>query len=243
VATLVVLVAVNIALLAYLGLRPTPEDRYAGRPSPAEESPALASSPTTPAAKPTAVPVPVLAVYGDGYSRGSDLGGQGPAGWPALVAEQLGAQLSLDAVSRTGYVSTGTSGQDFAGLVAASPVPDAAVTVIFGSRNDLGQAPTAVGQRAAETFSLIRQTSPSTRLVVVGPTWSDADVPAEISAERDAVKAAAEQAGATFVDPLEDGWFRSPSGLIASDGVSPTDAGHQFIASALAPPLSNALAG
>mgnify|MGYP002623887115 CR=1 FL=1 len=42
-------------------------------------------------------------------------------------------------------------------------------------------------------------------------------------------------AGATFVDPIAEGWFVGRPELIGADGVHPTDAGHQYLADKIAP--------
>jgi hypothetical protein len=240
---LVALALANAALFAYLVARAGPTDPLAGQSAPVAHGSLVAPS-ATPTAAALSRPeeetsdssaAPILAVYGDGYSAGSTLGGQAAAGWPALMAQQLDADLRLHAVSMAGYAAIGTSGEDFSALVAANPVPDAAVTVVFGSRNDIGNAASAISQGAAETFQLVRTAAPTTQLVVVGPAWSNADVPDDLLALRDAVRAAAEAAGATFVDPVAQGWFSSPGDLIATDGISPTDAGHAFLASQIAP--------
>jgi GDSL-like Lipase/Acylhydrolase family len=248
--TILVLAVVNAALFTYLALRPAPVDPLAGRSAP---SPAAQTSGVTPAAgttspattseaAPEPAPTPVLAVYGDGYSLGNELGGQGAAGWSALVADELEADLRLHAVSMAGFAALGTTGQDLPGIVEASPEPDATVTVVYGSRNDWGQTASAVAEGATETFSTIMATAPETELVVVGPAWSNADVPAELLVLRDAVRDAAEAAGADFVDPLADGWFSDPATLIAPDGISPTDAGHEFMAAEILPAVQQALA-
>ncbi len=245
IVTLAVLLVANAALLSFLFLRPAPVDPNAGHPAPvaqtseATRSPGENADPEAGAAENSAVQ-PVLAVYGDGYSAGSTLGGLGGAGWPALVAQQAGATLRLNAASMTGYVAVGTTGESFAGLVAVDPVPDAAVTVVFGSRNDLGSPAADVGAAAAETYAEIRAAAPGTKLVVVGPAWSHGDVPADLLAVRDAVQEAALAAGATFIDPLRQGWFSDSTG-IASDGISPTDEGHVFLATNIAPAVQQAL--
>jgi hypothetical protein len=239
---LVALILLNGALLTYLALRPGPSDPVAGRPAPdaqTAESPAAAAEAAAPTAPPSAPPV--LAVYGDGYSTGSAFGGQGEDGWPALVATALGAELRLHAVSMAGYEAVGATGQDLGGIVAENPVPQATVTVVFASRNDLGAA-AAAAEGAAETYRRIRAAAPQTQLIVVGPTWSNADVPADLPLLRDAVQAAANAAGATFVDPVSDGWFSEPDGLIAADGVTPTNAGHAFIAGLITPVVKQVLA-
>ena len=45
--------------------------------------------------------------------------------------------------------------------------------------------------------------------------------PAELTGGVDAVRPAAEAAGATYVDPLTLGWFADPAGLVSpADGIS-----------------------
>jgi phospholipase/lecithinase/hemolysin len=66
--------------------------------------------------------------------------------------------------------------------------------------------------------------------VVIGPLWSDGDAPAPVLAVRDAVRTAALAAGAQWIDPVADGWFDRPAGLIGADRVHPTDAGHRLMA-------------
>ena len=247
IALLIALVAGNIALFGFLALRPDPEDPYAGRAAPAaDQSPVTdaAALPSTeaPSSAPAAETTvsPVLAVYGDGYASGNTLGGQGAAGWPALVAQQTGAELRLNAVSQAGYASLSTTGQTYLDLVQASPVPDADVTVVFGSRNDDGESVSEVAANAAEVFSAIQASAPDTTLVVIGPVWSDAAPTAGVLAANDAVEQAAAAAGVTFVDALEAGWFATGEG-IAPDGISPTDAGNTYLADLVAPVVTDAL--
>lgn len=243
---LLVLVAGNVALFTLLGLRPTPADPYTGTPRAAAATGSLPAPESPPVEDPVPAPPPeppVLAVYGDGYAAGNDVGGVGEAGWPALVALRSGSRLVLHAASRAGYASVGVTGQDYLGLLRSAPVPDAAVTVLFGSRNDAGAAATQVGPNAAQAIAVARQNAPGTTVVVIGPAWDDADAPAEVLAIRDAVRAAAQQAGVVFVDPLAAGWFAGGApGVIGADGISPTDAGHSYLADRITPIIEQALA-
>jgi lysophospholipase L1-like esterase len=244
VVALLALVLANGVVFSYLALRPTSAESTTARSAPAaqaQDGAPTSSAPPTQSGDAAEPELPVLAVYGDGYSTGNPLGGQGADGWPALVGQKLEADLRLHAVSRAGYAAIGTTGLNFPAAVRANPVPDADITVVFGSRNDLGNTRAAVAASAAETLQLIRSTAPSTKLVVIGPAWSSADVPAELVALRDAVRAAAADADVVFVDPLADGWFGQPTGLIATDGISPTDAGHAYLAERILPVLRQAL--
>jgi hypothetical protein len=176
----------------------------------------------------------VLAVYGDGYSSGSVAGGVGAAGWPALVAAQLQMDLRLAAVAQSGYVAKGVTGQTFGDVIAAKPVPDAAVTVVFGSRNDDGVTDAQVGAASAAALRAVRAAAPDTALLVIGPIWTGGGVPAELYDIRDAVRASAESVGATFVDPLAEGWLDKSDEAVAADGISATDTGHAVLAKVIA---------
>lgn len=201
-------------------------------PSATSNSPATSSSP---ASQTTGDPG-VLAVYGDGYSSGNSEGGTGAAGWPALVSQQLGMQLQLIAATLAGYVRPGSTGQTYPQLVQAQPPTDASVTVVFGSRNDVAAAPAEVQAAASATFAAILAADPTTQLLVIGPCWSSANAPAELTAVSSAVQAAAQAAGATYVDPLTQGWFADPAGLVSpADGISLLNAGHSYLAGLIAP--------
>ncbi|MGY2078744.1 GDSL-type esterase/lipase family protein [Modestobacter sp. SYSU DS0657] len=246
IALLIALVVGNVALFSFLALRSEPADPLAGRPSPAADEAVLADVPPsatevvpiTPEAEPSTPPV--LAVYGDGYATGNQLGGQGAAGWPALVAQRVGAELRLNAVSQAGYAAEGVTGQNYLDLVQASPVPDADVTILFGSRNDDDETAGEVAQNAAAVLAAVRAAAPDTTVIVIGPVWSNSTPSAGVLAANDAVEEAAEAAGVTYVDALEGGWFATGEG-IAYDGISPTDAGNDYLASAVLPFLQEAL--
>ena len=210
------------------------------RPSEPSASPTVEAS-ATPSAEPDEGP-PVIAVYGDAYSAGSAEGGTGAAGWPALVAGRLDADVRLHAAPGAGYVAVGGPGT-FLQQVQAAPEVDADVVVIFGSRNDTGVPSQQISDQAATTFDAVRSASPDAELVVIGPAWTDEAVPAEVFLVRDAVASAAGDAVATFVDPLQQEWFFGRLELIGDDAINPTDEGHAYLADLIEPILGQALAG
>jgi lysophospholipase L1-like esterase len=59
---------------------------------------------------------------------------------------------------------------------------------------------------------------------------------AAVEAVRDALAAAAGQAGLRFVDPIADGWLEPPDGLYA-DGLHPDEDGYARLADELAEDL------
>jgi lysophospholipase L1-like esterase len=179
-------------------------------------------------------------VVGDSYTAGTPIGGLGPAGWAHLVADDLGITVDVAAAGGSGYVAKGPTGHTFTDLVSAAGTGYDAV-VFFGSRNDPGDR-TAVQTGANRAFIAARAATPDGKLLVVGPPWVNAKPPASIQAVRVAVQNAATAAGATFVDPLDRGWFYDRPELIGSDGVHPTDAGHRYLADLIGPELAAVLA-
>lgn len=187
--------------------------------------------------------VKLVGFIGDSYTAGSDLGGRGDANITSLLGQRFGWQTVNAAVGGTGYVNSGPSGQNRAPfeaaqldrIVAAQP----SAVVISGSRNDIGEP--GVRDAAGRLYSNLKAKLPNTKLIVVGPAWVNGNPPEGLLDVRDNVRDAARQAGITFIDPIAEGWFASSdASLIGSDGVHPTDAGHQRMAQLLGDDLQQA---
>jgi lysophospholipase L1-like esterase len=181
-----------------------------------------------------------IAVIGDSYTTGGDLGGRGSSGWAArawqLLARQ-GIPVTADVAAEggAGYGMRGNHGSVFEDLTADAVKPDDALVVFFGSRNDQGVNPTQLSVLVYGTYQLARRTAPSAKFLVIGPPWPTADPPDTVLRIRDALKYQAGVAGATFIDPIAAGWFVGRPELIGEDGVHPTDAGHAYLAEKIAP--------
>jgi lysophospholipase L1-like esterase len=187
-----------------------------------------------------AVSVNHIAVIGDSYTTGGDLGGLGPKAWTARAWQwltQQGIPVSADVAAEggAGYGTRGNHGSVFEDLTAHAVKPDDVLVVFFGSRNDQGVDPTQLSILAWGTFRLARSTAPKARFLVIGPPWPTADPPEAVLRIRDSLKYQAAIAGATFIDPIAEGWFVGRPDLIGNDGVHPTDAGHAYMADKIAP--------
>jgi lysophospholipase L1-like esterase len=184
----------------------------------------------------------VLVVYGDSYSAGGRQGGKGEAGWPAIVADRLHADLRLHAAGGAGYVNGSKAADEtFLDQVRGAAEPDADVVVVFGSRNDKFLPVADVKSQAVAVYEAIRAQSPEAQLVVIGPAWDDDAPPEDLLRTRDAVASAAVAAGALFVDPLASGWLLGRPQLIGADGVHPDDGGHAYLAGLIEPVVRSAL--
>lgn len=185
-------------------------------------------------------PIYHVAVVGDSYTNGTDLGGRGPKAWTAQAWQALagqGVQVAPDvaAEGRAGYGVRGDHGSIFLDLTARAVSRDDALVVFFGSRNDQGVDPTALADLVNNAFALARRTAPAANLLVIGPPWPTADVPPAILQIRDILESQALAFGAPFFDPIVAGWFVGRPDLIGADGVHPNDAGHVYMAQRLAP--------
>jgi len=188
-----------------------------------------------------------IAVVGDSYTTGGELGGLGSKGWTTrawqLLARQgIAVAPDVAAEGGAGYGTRGNHGSVFEDLTADVVKPDDALVVFFGSRNDQGVDPTQLSVLAWGTYQLARRTAPSAKFLVIGPPWPTADPPDAVLRIRDALKYQAGVAGATFIDPIAQGWFVDRPELIGKDGVHPTDAGHAYIAEKIAPLIGAQLA-
>ena len=211
-----------------------------GSTSPTSTSIAVPAGSTGPSTTVDARQTVPITFIGDSYTGGSDMGGDAAKGWTARLQSQIDPAKYFVPYRRyaeggAGYVATGQQGSTFLDL-ATRVQPDTAIVIVFGSRNDGGIDPARVRSAADTVFAAIRTKAPGALLLVIGPPWVDEDVPAGISAVRDALQSAADDAAATFVDPLAEGWFfGADSALIGTDGVHPTNDGHVYMAAKILP--------
>lgn len=187
-----------------------------------------------------------IAVIGDSYTGGSKEGGMEDVNWVPLAQYALSSKdrpvrIRAESAGGSGYVNVGPTGKVFSDLVAEAIRPGTDLIVFFGSRNDMEEA-TLVGRAATSAFDEATAVSPSGELLVIGAPWVDSDVPQSITVVNTALKQATDGAGGTFIDPVAEGWFFENPELIGSDGVHPTDAGHEYLAKQIVPHIEKVLA-
>lgn len=187
--------------------------------------------------------VPDLLVIGDAFSDGTGEGGLEENGWPALVQSGYtkdGSRLQLNLLARrgAGYVAPGQIKETFGQSYAGNAFKEQDVIVVFGGLSDSERPAAEVGAAATKLYAALTKNSPKAKLIVVGPAWPHPQPVPNIFSVRDEIRAAAEGAGAIFVDPLADGWFTGENAsLIGKDQTHPTDAGHKYMAGVLSKPI------
>ncbi len=189
-----------------------------------------------------------IAVIGDSYTTGGPEGGLGANGWTTRAGQMLlrdgrPVTASVAAEGGAGYGVRGNHGSLFTDLVPRAVTADDAVVVFFGSRNDDVADPGLLAGAMHDALARARDLAPSATLLVIGPPWPTADVPAAIWRVRDTLAAQTWLVGGEFVDPLAEGWFVGRPDLIGADGIHPTDAGHAYLAERIAPLISARLPG
>jgi lysophospholipase L1-like esterase len=210
--------------------------------------PAPVAAGTIPAPAFTSTPkVPRVIVIGDSYTGTTKMGGAGDKQWTKIVQANLFAankqrsDWDVTTLGGSGYISKGTSGKNFALGIEENINAGADIAILFGSRNDVSLGEDEVAAAAPKAINRLKERNPKAKLIVIGPTWGGGNVPLELEAMRDSIKSAATAAGATFIDPLELGWFLGPdSKYIGADGVHPTDEGNAYLAEKLTPVLAAA---
>lgn len=216
---LVAIVCVAAVAVALLALR---------QPAPPKES----GAPQEPSASTAAAKPLRFTVFGDSYTGGSAMGGIEDAGWPRIVAKDLGLEPpAYSAEGGTGYVNPGPAGGagDFEGRVDDVIATSPDFLVVAGGLNDADFDLKKVTAAARKVFTELQAGLPDATIVVVGPFSPKVPAPADITAIRDALQQIATELDIAFVDPLP--WFKGGDAVeIGSDGVHPTDAGHAQIA-------------
>lgn len=183
-----------------------------------------------------------VVVVGDAFTTSSVQGAVAPSAWPPLLQERLDdASVEVSAADGAGYATPNVLGRTIGNLAADAPTEGADVVVVFAGRADGAGIADQVSIGASEVFAQIRAEAPEAALVVIGPAWPAAEVPAGVRNNRGVIQQAAVAAGATFVDPLEAGWFVDQPDLIAADGIHPTEQGQQYLADLIEPVVRDAI--
>ena len=195
-----------------------------GVPAAQDPAPATATAPAAPHK---------VVVIGDSLSTG--FGTTPQDAWPNLIntdPADIGDQLQLFNASTngSGYVSVGDGNSTFGSEVKDAVTSDTQLVLFFGSENDMGQPPAAIGAAASAAFADAKAKSPQAVMLVVGPPSYTDQPESDRLAVRDAVEDAAVAVGAMFVDPIAQGWIMGHvDDLIGPDGDHPSVAGQHYI--------------
>lgn len=233
--------AVAIAVLLPVALRKgvpagTEAPRTTAAPAASSAAPSSTAAPSSSAwTSPEEERPPRVVVVGDGDSAGR-------TAWPVLLEDALDVDVVVAAEVGAGYVTAGADGNTLPDLAAEADLEDTDVVVVFGSRNDGPGLADRVARASDELFDDIGAVAPDAELLVIGPPWFSEPSPAGVRNNRDVIRTAAEEARATFVDPLTEGWFVDRPELLTRNG-NPSTEGQAYLAELILPEVEPLLPG
>ncbi|MBT1004353.1 SGNH/GDSL hydrolase family protein [Paenarthrobacter sp. DKR-5] len=213
---------------------------------PASGSPAPSAQPTRavgaphPARATSSAPPASLSAVGDqvvviGDSLSTGYGTSADDAWPTLLENdsKLGnhpVDIVNASVNGSGYVTAGDGGATFMSEVDEAVGPAAKVVLIFGSENDMGADADQLRKAAADTLAAARAKAPDAKIIVVGPpSYTNDPEPARLTV-RDQDRAAAQEAGDAYVDPIDEHWIMGQADtLIGPDGDHPSEDGQRYL--------------
>ena len=174
---------------------------------------------------------PVAVFIGDSYTGGTGATAKSKA-FPQVLAGKEGWRLTVVACGGGGYVATGNCGTPYQDHLDDAIAAKPSIVIVSGGRNDTSFTTEQVQANAATTLQRVKDALPDATIYVTSPIWDDDAPTAALAKVRTAVQAAAEGAGATYLDlgePLE----QHPE-YVSTDSVHPNDDGHAAIADAIA---------
>jgi lysophospholipase L1-like esterase len=195
------------------------------------------------AQRPAAVPAvtPSVTFIGDSWTEG--IGATALRGYADLTGQQLGWRYQVLGVGGSGYDVAGR-GSTFGERIdrAVSTHPD--IIVVQGSLNERTSTPARLRPAALATLTRLRAAAdPSTKILVVGASYTPGTPAATINWINGIVRDDAVEAGLTFVNPAVQEWTNPADKRIWADPNHPNDVGHQLIADHLEGLLRGMLAG
>ncbi|HET6671902.1 MAG TPA: SGNH/GDSL hydrolase family protein [Agromyces sp.] len=176
--------------------------------------------------------VPIVAFYGDSYTRGT--GASSPERrWSTIIAAERGWYEFNPSVDGLGYVinrGLAPGGDLVDQIVGHDPPPD--IVIVTMGLNDNFVMPDAADDVEAAIGADLERLSeelPAARLVAVEPFWHQDERPDSLEQIIGWVEAGAERVGAAHIDGASR-WLAGHPEWMAVDGIHPDDDGYAEIA-------------
>lgn len=168
-----------------------------------------------------------VAVIGDAYTSGR----ANRMVWPTLLADRTGLSVANFALPRAGFANDGEGGWAFAYQMDRALRARPGTVLIVGGLDDGNVTGTSnIAQGANEALS--KAVRAGQRVLVVGPTWYETPLPAEVADASKEIHQAAEKAHVPFLNAVDPPWL-TPD-LMKPDNSGPTDEGQSVIADKIA---------
>ncbi|PZE34025.1 hypothetical protein DEJ21_14340 [Curtobacterium sp. MCSS17_006] len=173
---------------------------------------------------------PSVVWLGDSYTAGAGASSPEKA-YPALVSAEKNWRSTVVGCGGSGYVNNGTCHENYAVRVAdvIKAAPD--VVIVSGGRNDVDFPATQVAENANTVLSKLQKQLPDAKVYVTSPVWDDDAAPRNFAELQSAVRASAEEHGATYLEIGEP--LAGHADEVIADGVHPNDKGYRSLADAI----------
>jgi lysophospholipase L1-like esterase len=184
---------------------------------------------------------PLMAVVGNDFAAG--IGENLRAAFPEQLGPDIGYRMAVSASIGAGYLNRGEDGfGPYSALLANLDLPQLhpSIVLVQGGYNDTGADPFALAAAVVSLIQAIHQQAPAATVAVMGAFDDNIVGPLSPAVEAanstilDAARSVSPKPA--IIDPLTDEWQFQRT----ADGLHPTAAGDQVIASYIATALQNA---
>ena len=173
---------------------------------------------------------PIVAFYGDSYTRGTGASSS-ERRWSTIIAEDRGWYEFNPSVDGLGFVNNRGFGDDLVDrIVEHDPSPDL-VIVTMGLNDNFSMPAGADDIETAIDADLqrLRDELPDARLVVVEPFWYTDERPDSVETIIEWVESGADRVGADHIAGASR-WLEGHPEWMSIDGIHPNDEGYAEIA-------------
>lgn len=172
---------------------------------------------------------PVVAFYGDSYTRGT--GASDPSlRWSTRICEERGWREFNPSVDGLGFVNNRDALRaDLPGEIIEADPDIVFVTMGLNDAFSYDRVGTGIRDRIEDDFDRLTGELPDARFIVVEPFWYTEERPESIETIIGWVEAAADDIDADYI-PGASRWIQGREGEMASDGLHPNDTGYERMA-------------
>jgi lysophospholipase L1-like esterase len=186
-------------------------------------------SPSTDATSMLPADAPLIAFYGDSYTRGT--GASSPSlRWSTRIAESRGWREFNPSVDGLGFINNRTIfGDGDLPAMIIEQQPD--LIMVTMGLNDNFSFPFAADEIEAQIetdLTRLREGVPDARIIVVEPFWYTAERPESVGIIASWVRDAAAEIGADYISGAST-WIAGRDGEMAADGLHPNDEGYALM--------------
>lgn len=172
---------------------------------------------------------PVVAFYGDSYTRGTGVTDL-DLRWSTLLSEERGWTEVNPSVDGLGFVNNRSAVQDdLVDLILAENPDIVFVTMGLNDNFSMPDEAEAIESAIRDDLATFADELPDARLVVVEPFWYTDKRPSSVETIIGWVSDAAARVDADYI-PGASHWLEGHPEWMATDGIHPNDDGHAEIA-------------